>query len=121
MKHVPNFYVLTTEVIMCKTFCYHHMGNYQLLHHYEPFNVSRYCRILYGISSHEPASHLLPPLLTPLLLPPITPYNICKSETHSSIINMSTACWHINCHYPNYLIGHWPTSFDCKVNRAQAH
>jgi hypothetical protein len=42
---------------------YHRVPDYQLLHHYEHFNFSRYHLILYDIVSYKPASHLFPLLV----------------------------------------------------------
>jgi len=39
---------------------YYLMSDYQLLHHYQHFNVVRYCTVLYRISSYESAGCLLP-------------------------------------------------------------
>lgn len=73
---------------MSKTFCYHHMGNYQLLHHYEPFNVSRYCMTLHSISFYEPAPCLLSPLINTTPSYSLHMY-ICKYDTHSSVNSVS--------------------------------
>jgi len=41
---------------------YKHMPDYQALHRYEHFNISRFCTILYSISSYKPHSRFLSPL-----------------------------------------------------------
>jgi len=122
MKHA-KLQCVTTGVAS-KAFCYHHMGNNQLLHHYRPFNVSRYCRVLYGISSHEPASHLLSPLLIPFLLNP-TPH--CSSTIFVKVtirVQLLTCQLHVGNLIAIILIilkVTSPQTSPCKVNRAQAH
>jgi len=64
------------------------MSNYQVLHHYEPLNVSRYCMILHSISFYEPAPYLLSPLINTTPSYPLLLY-ICKYDTHSSVNNVS--------------------------------
>jgi len=41
---------------------YQHVLDYQLLYRYDSFNISVKCTIVYGVSSCEPSSRLLPHL-----------------------------------------------------------
>ena len=97
IKCVLNLSMLLSNILASfgmKRMLYYPMSNSQLLHHYQHFNVVRYCIVLYRISSYESDGCLLPPPVNyRSLVPALVLYSgICKCSTRSSGDSISAVC-----------------------------